>query len=50
MWGMTFISSKILTQHGMLPSEIMALRYVIAYILIIPFAPKKLFANSKKDY
>lgn len=49
MWGMTFISSKILTQHGLLPSEIMALRYFIAYILIVPFAPKKLFANSKKD-
>lgn len=49
MWGMTFISSKILTQFGLLPSEIMALRYFIAYMLILPFAPKKLFADSKKD-
>lgn len=31
IWGVTFISTKILIQHGLEPSQIFALRFILAY-------------------
>jgi drug/metabolite transporter (DMT)-like permease len=49
VWGTTFVSTKVLLQHGLDPSEIFIIRFALAWVLIIFFSPKKLFANSIKD-
>lgn len=49
IWGLTFISTKVLINNGLTPQEIFLLRFVIAYIGIWLISPRKLFANSWKD-
>lgn len=49
VWGSTFISSKILLEYGLSPATIMAIRFLIAYICILPFWRGGLFAKSVKD-
>lgn len=49
LWGTTFISSKILLGEGLSPAEIMCLRFAMAYVCILPFAPRRLFADSLRD-
>lgn len=49
IWGLTFISTKVLINNGLTPQEIFLLRFVIAYIGIWFISPRKLFANSWKD-
>ncbi|MDR0560005.1 MAG: DMT family transporter [Prevotellaceae bacterium] len=49
VWGATFVSTKVLLNNGLNPSEIFVLRFSLAYLLISVIAPKKLLADSKKD-
>lgn len=49
IWGLTFISTKVLISNGLTPQEIFVLRFVIAYIGIWFISPRKLFANTWKD-
>lgn len=49
IWGTTFVSSKLLLEEGMTPAEIMFLRFVIAYVCMIPFIKGKLFCDNLKD-
>ena len=49
IWGTTFVSTKILIQHGLTPSEIFFYRFVLAYICMGSISRKKLFANRIKD-
>ena len=49
IWGTTFVSTKILIQHGLTPSEIFFYRFVLAYICMWSISRKKLFANRIKD-
>lgn len=49
VWGSTFISSKILLEYGLSPATIMAIRFLIAYICMLPFWRGGLFAKSVKD-
>lgn len=49
IWGLTFISTKVLISHGISPKEIFLLRFLIAYIGIWFISPRKLFANNWKD-
>ena len=49
IWGLTFISTKILIQHGLTPQEIFFYRFLIAYIGIWFISPCRLFINSWKD-
>lgn len=49
IWGCTFVNSKVLILHGMTPEEIFTVRFILAYICIWFFSPKKLFANSLRD-
>ena len=49
IWGTTFVSTKILIQHGLTPSEIFFYRFVLAYICMWNISRKKLFANRIKD-
>ena len=49
IWGTTFISSKLLLQEGLSPAAIMILRFVLAYVLMLPFVKGKWFCKSMKD-
>ncbi len=49
VWGLTFISTKVLIGHGLSPQEIFLLRFLTAYAGIWFISPRKLFADSRKD-
>lgn len=49
VWGITFISTKVLIFEGLSPIEILIYRFLLAYICIWLVSPKKLFANNLKD-
>lgn len=49
MWGLSFISSKILLENGMGPVEIYLYRFALAYIIILIFSHKKLRCESWRD-
>ena len=49
MWGLTFISTKVLIEHGLSPQEIFLLRFLMAYLGIWFISPRKLFADNWKD-
>lgn len=48
VWGMTFISTTLLLKHYT-PSQIFFVRFAVAYLGMIPFARKRLFADTLKD-
>lgn len=48
-WGCTFVNSKILILHGMSPEEIFTVRFIIAYLCIWIFTPRRLFADNLRD-
>ena len=49
IWGLTFISTKVLINHGLTPQEIFFYRFLIAYIGIWVISPKRLFTGNWKD-
>lgn len=49
IWGTTFVSTKILIADGLTPVEILLYRFLLAYIGIWFFCPRKLFAKSWND-
>lgn len=49
IWGLTFISTKVLIGHGLSPQEIFLLRFLIAYMGIWLISPRKLFVDNWKD-
>lgn len=49
IWGVTFINTKFLIIHGLSPQEIFLLRFIIAYVGVWTFSPRKLFADNWRD-
>jgi len=49
VWGLTYISTKVLIQHGLHPHEIFFYRFLVAYAGIWLIAPRRLLANSWKE-
>jgi len=49
IWGVTFVSTKILIEYGLSPVEIFFYRFVLAYLFIWFISPRKLFADNLKD-
>ena len=49
VWGCTFVQTKVLINAGLRPDEIFTLRFIIAYLLIIPFSWQRLFLSGVKD-
>lgn len=49
VWGVTFVSTKVLMNNHLTPEEIMMLRFLMAYIFIWFISPHKLFSDSKRD-
>ena len=48
VWGTTFVSTKVLIQHGVTPEEIIVMRYGIAYLCLLPFS-RRWYAGSIKS-
>lgn len=49
IWGVTFVNTKVLLQHGMQPMEIFLLRFIIAYLCIWTISPKTVRSLSWRD-
>ena len=49
IWGVTFVSTKVLINSGLTPEEIFFYRFLLAYICILPLSFKKHWANNIKD-
>ncbi|MDR2475792.1 MAG: DMT family transporter [Bacteroidales bacterium] len=49
VWGTTFVSTKVLLQHGLTPATIFFYRSLAAWLIIWVVSPKRLWANSLKD-
>jgi len=49
IWGVTFVSTKILLFNGLAPKDIFFYRYLLAYTGIWFFGKQTLFANNLKD-
>ena len=49
IWGTTFVSTKVLMQNGLSPAQIFTLRFSIAYVLMLAFNHRRLFADSWQD-
>ena len=48
-WGIAFINTKVLLQHGLGAVEIYVYRFLIAYLCVFLVCPKPLFSNSWRD-
>ena len=49
IWGCTFVQTKLLINAGLRPDEIFLFRFVLAYLLILPLAGRRLFMDCWKD-
>lgn len=49
VWGITFVSTKTLIASGLTPVVIFIIRFAIAYLCILTFFHKILFAKTVKD-
>ncbi len=49
IWGVTFVNTKVLLQHGLQPMEIFLLRFILAYLCIWTISPKKVRSLSWAD-
>ena len=49
IWGLTFVSTKILIALGLSPTEIFIYRFLIAYLCILTISHKRLLSDSAKD-
>ncbi len=48
-WGASFVSTKVLTQHGLSAVEIYIYRFLIAYVLTLLICPRPFFSRSRRD-
>lgn len=49
MWGFSFVSTRVLLDNGMGTVEIYMYRFIIAYLLILVFSHKRIFAHSWRE-
>lgn len=49
IWGETFVSTKILLENGLMPSDIFFYRFVLGYICIWAFSYKRPWADTWQD-
>lgn len=50
IWGSTFVASKILLNAGLSPAEIMCLRFILAWILMLPFCHSRFLTSFKDEF
>ena len=46
VWGVTFVSTKILLNHGLTAAEIMLYRFLVAYLLILLLTFREVWARN----
>lgn len=49
VWGVTFVSTKVLISNGLSPVEIFIIRFAVAYICTLLFSHKRLWAVNWRD-
>lgn len=49
IWGETFVSTKVLLESGLMPSDIFFFRFVLAYLCGWLFCHRRLWAETWKD-
>lgn len=49
IWGSTFAASSLLISAGLTPAQIMCGRFIIAYLLMLPFSHKLILPRSWRD-
>ena len=49
VWGATFVSTKALIAAGLTPAEIFLMRFALGYLCILPLAPRRLRAETRRD-
>ncbi len=49
IWGGSFVSTKVLLDHGMNPAEIYVYRFALAYLLVLFMSHARLWSNSLRD-
>lgn len=49
IWGETFVSTKILLENGLMPSDIFFYRFALAYVCIWFISHKRLWADNWQD-
>ena len=50
IWGTTFVSTKYLIMKGVGSVEIMVLRFIVAYVVLLAVYPKFGFAGKKEEF
>ncbi len=48
-WGISFVSTKVLLDNNLTPTEVFVTRTVVAYLVLLAFCHKKLLSNSLRD-
>lgn len=49
IWGTTFVASKLLLNAGMTPAEIMCVRFLIAWVILLFFTGRRLWCRTLRD-
>ncbi len=49
IWGTTFVSTKVLINHGLTPAQIFLFRFLLAYLSIWIISPKRLLSDNIRD-
>lgn len=49
IWGSTFVASKVLLMAGLTPAQIMIFRFLIAWLLMLPWCHKQFLTNIKDE-
>lgn len=48
-WGIAFINTKVLLQHGLSAVEIYVYRFIVAYLCVLVLCPRPIFSRSVAD-
>ena len=48
-WGISFVSTKVLLDNGLQPTEVYIYRTLLAYILVLAVCHKRILSNSLRD-
>jgi drug/metabolite transporter (DMT)-like permease len=48
-WGVSFVSTKVLLEHGLKPTEVYIYRTFLAYLLVFMVCHKRILSNSLRD-
>lgn len=49
VWGVTFVSTKVLISYGLSPVEIFIIRFTIAYVCTLIFSHDRFLSNNLRD-